>query len=83
MNPGTSSGQPAARPRYSVLGSERGLVMPSLEEALEYYLRDNTQSWLLQADGSYVRSLPGDEPPFSAQGALLKALAMEGVVGAV
>lgn len=53
-----------------------------VEEALEYYLRDNTQSWLLQADGSYVRALPGDEPLFSAQGALLKALAMEGVVGA-
>lgn len=38
--PGASLGQPAARPRYSVLGSERGLVMPSLEEALDRYLAD-------------------------------------------
>ena len=52
-----------------------------VEEALEYYLRDNTQSWLLQPDGSYVRATPGDESAFSAQGALLKALAAEGAVG--
>lgn len=37
---GASLGQTAPRPRYSVLGSERGLVMPSLEEAMERYLAD-------------------------------------------
>jgi polyphosphate kinase len=48
-----------------------------IEESLEYYLRDNTQSWLLQEDGSYVRAEPGEAAPFSAQSTLLKALASE------
>lgn len=52
-----------------------------IEEALDYYLRDNMQSWLLQPDGTYVRAELGDEAPFSAQGALLKALASEGTIG--
>ncbi len=30
---------PAARPRYSVLGSERGQLLPSLHDALARYLR--------------------------------------------
>jgi len=51
-----------------------------IEEALDYYLRDNTQSWLLQDDGSYVRATPGEAAPFSAQGTLLKALASEGPI---
>jgi dTDP-4-dehydrorhamnose reductase len=38
--PGASLGQTAPRPRYSVLSSERGLVMPSLEEALARYLAE-------------------------------------------
>jgi dTDP-4-dehydrorhamnose reductase len=38
--PGAALGQTAPRPRYSVLGSERGLVMPSLEEALARYLAE-------------------------------------------
>jgi dTDP-4-dehydrorhamnose reductase len=28
----------AARPRFSVLTSERGLIMPTLEDALERYI---------------------------------------------
>jgi polyphosphate kinase len=52
-----------------------------IEEALDYYLRDNMQSWLLQDDGTYIRADVGDEAPFSAQGALLKALASEGTIG--
>lgn len=39
---------------------------------LEYYLRDNTQAWLLQQDGSYVRAETGEDEPFSAQQALLE-----------
>lgn len=39
---------------------------------LEYYLRDNTQAWLLQPDGSYRRVEPAEgEEAFSAQQALL------------
>jgi dTDP-4-dehydrorhamnose reductase len=33
-------GRLARRPRYSVLGSERGALMPSLEEALQRFLQD-------------------------------------------
>ncbi len=34
---------------------------------LHLYLADNTQAWLLQPDGSYVRVEPGTEPPVCAQ----------------
>jgi polyphosphate kinase len=46
-----------------------------IEEALDSYLADNTQAWLLQADGSYVRATPGEAPPVAAQATLLKELA--------
>jgi len=42
---------------------------------LDWYLRDNTQAWLLTADGTYVRAEGGDAEPFSAQEALLDSLA--------
>ncbi|AFT72301.1 Polyphosphate kinase 2 [Alloalcanivorax dieselolei B5] len=46
-----------------------------LEEGLHFYLRDNTQAWLLSADGSYQRAEPAaGEEPFLAQQALLEAL---------
>ncbi len=39
---------------------------------LDYYLRDNTQAWLLQPDGSYQRVEPAEgEEPFCAQQALM------------
>jgi polyphosphate kinase len=44
------------------------------DETLETYLADNTQAWLLQADGRYVRATPGDDTPHSAQAALLARL---------
>lgn len=45
------------------------------DEELANYLADNTQSWELQADGSYRRIKPeGDEMPHSAQAALLAKL---------
>jgi dTDP-4-dehydrorhamnose reductase len=37
--PGATLGQVAPRPRYSALASERGLLMPTLEDGLERYLQ--------------------------------------------
>lgn len=46
-----------------------------LEEGLHFYLRDNTQAWILNADGIYRRAEPAaGEEPFLAQQALLEAL---------
>ena len=44
------------------------------DEALDNYLRDNTQAWLMGADGRYERTSPGDEPAHSAQSHLLQIL---------
>lgn len=38
--PGAALGQVACRPRYSALDSERGIVMPTLEDGLERYLME-------------------------------------------
>ncbi|HYD76102.1 sugar nucleotide-binding protein [Ramlibacter sp.] len=38
--PGAALGQRARRPRYSALGSERGLLMPRLEDGVQRYLAD-------------------------------------------
>jgi len=43
-----------------------------LKEGLLNYLSDNTQSWLLQNDGSYKQSTPGSSKPRSAQAMLLE-----------
>ena len=47
----------------------------AVEEGLEVYLRDNTQSWAMQPDGSYLKleHTPG-EAPVNAQGWLLDRL---------
>lgn len=44
-------------------------------EDLETYLADNVQAWELQADGTYVRLTPGDDPPCNAQQLLLQRYA--------
>ena len=45
------------------------------DEALDNYLADNLNAWELQADGRYRKLEPtGDEPPHSAQAALLAKL---------
>lgn len=44
---------------------------------LDAYLRDNSNAWLMQSDGSFIRLQPDKEPPFSAQQALLEALAQQ------
>ncbi len=41
---------------------------------LQWYLEDNSQSWLLQSDGSYHRAVAGKSTPCSAQQALLESL---------
>ncbi len=41
---------------------------------LEIYLKDNSQAWVLQADGNYRRLEPDDEPIFQAQTELLKMI---------
>ncbi|WP_274522393.1 polyphosphate kinase 1 [Ectothiorhodospira mobilis] len=46
-----------------------------IEESLCYYVEDNTQTWVLQPDGSYRRIQPQEgEPPRSAQARLLEQL---------
>ncbi|MEP6483000.1 MAG: polyphosphate kinase 1 [Rudaea sp.] len=44
-------------------------------EALQNYLEDNTQAWILHSDGHYVRETPGEAEPHSAQLSLLSSLA--------
>ncbi len=45
---------------------------------LDYYLQDNTQAWILQPDGTYVRARPAEgEQPLSAQQALLAEICGE------
>ncbi|MBL8299077.1 MAG: polyphosphate kinase 1 [Rhodanobacteraceae bacterium] len=46
------------------------------DEALANFLADNTQAWMLHADGTYVRTEPGEDMPHSAQLALLARLCM-------
>src|SRR3569623_675447 len=45
-----------------------------LIQELELYLKDNTQTWLLQADGRYQRLKPKRKAPISAQMTLLATL---------
>jgi polyphosphate kinase len=46
-----------------------------VKKELEAYLADNTQSWVLQSDGRYLRSSPtGNQNPRSAQAGLLEKL---------
>ena len=44
------------------------------DEALDNYLRDNTQAWSMGADGRYTRLTPGDAPAHGAQKFLLEKL---------
>ena len=55
------------------------LTQPELKQRLiddlHVYLADNTQAWLMQTDGSYLRADPGEAAPLSAQSRLLQSLA--------
>ncbi|MEX0730029.1 MAG: polyphosphate kinase 1 [Aquisalimonadaceae bacterium] len=55
---------------------EDASIQNTVLEDLEAYLRDNTQAWLLDRDGTYHRaSTSEEEPAFSSQSALLNRLA--------
>jgi len=54
---------------FPIIDSE--LAQRVYAEALENYLADNTQAWLLHADGTYERATPGEDMPHSAQQSLL------------
>lgn len=48
-------------------------LQKQLWDLLNIYWKDNTKSWVLQPDGSYLKLTPKEnEPPFSAQECLLK-----------
>jgi polyphosphate kinase len=54
---------------------ENDLLGERVMREIGYYLRDNTQAWLLQSDGSYQRVVPAeDEPPCNAQQRLMEEL---------
>lgn len=49
-------GVDARRPLYSVLGSERGTLLPSLDESLVKYFDECTASWKADVHSVYVKS---------------------------
>ena len=52
---------------------EKRMKKKILKEGLQIYLSDNTQAWILQSDGSYKQSTPGNANPRSAQQTLLES----------
>ena len=51
-------------------------LVQRVKKELETYLTDNTQAWVLQADGSYQRLSPtGNQDPRNTQATLLEKLA--------
>ena len=55
---------------------EANKLKERMKAELEIYMKDNTQAWILQPDGSYVRAQPGpDDEPVTAQSWLLERLA--------
>lgn len=53
---------------------DAALAKRVFDETLANYLADNTQAWILDADGHYTRLEPGAQLPHSAQLALLNAI---------
>jgi polyphosphate kinase len=51
---------------------EKRMKKKVLKEGLQLYLSDNTQSWVLQSDGSYKQNIPGNTNPRCAQTTLLE-----------
>lgn len=55
---------------------EHPALQQRIIDELHYYLQDNTQAWLLHADGTYTRAAPvPPQEPFTAQQKLLQKLA--------
>lgn len=52
-----------------------GQARTRILDELAIYLADNTQVWILNADGSYTRWQPGTDEPVGAQNALHERLA--------
>ena len=51
-------------------------LITRVKKELESYLSDNTQAWVLQEDGSYIRQSPtGNQNARSVQATLLERLA--------
>lgn len=46
-----------------------------IEQSLKLYLQDNTQAWVLNTEGHYIRVSPGNEPVVCAQQTLLHLFA--------
>ncbi|MFZ5844653.1 MAG: polyphosphate kinase 1 [Pseudomonadota bacterium] len=57
---------------------DRKLLRRLKHETLVNNLQDNSQAWLLQADGSYRKTQPRKKKPHRAQQQLLQLLAVEG-----
>lgn len=53
---------------------EPGAKMRVIEQGLMLYLKDNTQAWDMQPDGSWQRATPGNSKPCNAQQHLLEKL---------
>lgn len=53
---------------------EPGAKMRVIEQGLMLYLKDNTQAWDMQPDGSWQRATPGNSKPCNAQQQLLEKL---------
>lgn len=51
---------------------DRQLAQRVFHESLELYLKDNTQAWILQSDGSYLKISHDRQKHRSAQGTLLQ-----------
>ncbi|MEO6698854.1 MAG: polyphosphate kinase 1 [Paraperlucidibaca sp.] len=45
-----------------------------IDDGLMLYLKDNTQAWLMQSDGSWMRATPGEAAPCNAQQHLLEKM---------
>jgi polyphosphate kinase len=57
---------------FPILDAE--LAQRVYDEALETYLADNVQAWILHGDGHYERATPDEQTPHSAQQSLLAKL---------
>jgi polyphosphate kinase len=54
---------------------KRAALRERILRDLDLYLRDNTQAWKLNSDGTYERLQPGDAPAINAQAKLLELMA--------
>ncbi|HEX3896996.1 MAG TPA: RNA degradosome polyphosphate kinase, partial [Rudaea sp.] len=53
---------------------DEALAKRVYDEALQNYLDDNAQAWILHADGHYEHAAPGEAEPHFAQRSLLSSL---------